>query len=119
MILLFGTQNPAKHFDRALVRGEGAAFVARAKRRADQRGEGNDEVRVGGDLLHQLFLAAIAIARFGSFVAATVAQAVLAEDEGVHDRDLVPQPEQFGRQDRSDVTGSAGDQYFHIKGANR
>ena len=110
--LLFAGE-AANHFDRFLICGLGGDGIGVAKRHADERGERDDQIRLGDERLDDGFLAAIAADDLEFLELAAVEQAVLVEIKIVEHGDFMPLGKQCWRENRAEITGAAGDEDFH------
>jgi hypothetical protein len=93
--------------DRVLVRRRRRQRVAIAQRRANERGQRDNHVRLGDQWPHQLRVPDVAAHEIELAMVTDRRKTVLAEHEIVDDGDVVPPVEQHGHQRRPDVTGSA------------
>ena len=105
-----GAPHPVDLADRLEVDRRGGVGIAIAQRRADERGQRNDHVMIRDHLPHQGGVTGVTADDLEGRVGAEMEEGRLAEHEAVdHGHPVAGRQEPFA-EDRTEVTGSAGDE---------
>src|SRR5581483_4012683 len=107
-------REPTNHFNRFLIGRFGRNRIGVTERHADKRGQRNYQIGFCDEWLYQFFFAAISAHDGKFFVLAAIHQRALVEIKIVEHGDFVTLREQRWSDDRTEITGAAGDEHFHF-----
>ena len=110
---MIGAGFVADHFHGAMIHALRSGLVVIAQRRAHERGQRNDDVRVLEQGPHHFRIATVTAHDVKGLVLAAICQTILAKHKVVQHGNLVAEPEQVGGHDGAEIAGPAGDEDVH------